>query len=66
MCIHPFSDSKVRKQIGFRRERASAGEEGQRCTDSLYQCSKEEGGGDPKEGRGGGLEEGDSGGTDVQ
>jgi hypothetical protein len=27
-CIYSFSDSKVRKQIGFCRERTLAGEEG--------------------------------------
>jgi hypothetical protein len=37
-CIRSFSDSKVRKQIDFRRERASADEEGRCCTGSLYQC----------------------------
>jgi hypothetical protein len=37
-CICSFSDSNVRKQIGFCRERTSVGEEGQRRTDSLYQC----------------------------
>jgi hypothetical protein len=37
-CICLFLDSKVRKQIGFHRERTSIGEEGQCCTGSLYQC----------------------------
>jgi hypothetical protein len=36
--IRSFLDLKVRKQIGFRRERTSAGKEGQRRIDSLYQC----------------------------
>jgi hypothetical protein len=59
-CIHSFSDSMIRKQIGFHQERTSAGKEGQRRTGSLYQCLKEEGGG-PEEG--GGLKEG---GEEVQ
>jgi hypothetical protein len=35
-CIRSFSDSKVRKQIGFRRESTLAGEKGQHRTGSLY------------------------------
>jgi hypothetical protein len=35
-CICSFSDSKVRKQIGFHQERTSASEEGQHRTGSLY------------------------------
>jgi hypothetical protein len=35
-CIRSFLDSKVTKQIGFRRDRTSIGEEGQCHTDSIY------------------------------
>jgi hypothetical protein len=60
-------DSKVRIQISFRRERTSAGEEGQRRTGSKEGGggSPEEGGG-PKEGKGGRPKEGNGGGTDVR
>jgi hypothetical protein len=57
--IRSFLDLKVSKQIGFCRERTLAGKEGQRRTDSLYQCYMEGGG------RGGGPKEGDGGGADV-
>jgi hypothetical protein len=65
-CIHSFSDSNVRKQLGFCQERTSACEEGQCRTGTLYQCYKEEegkpkGGGGPQEGGGGGLQEGGRG-----
>jgi hypothetical protein len=36
--IHSFSNSKVKKQIGFCRERTLADKDRQRRTDSLYQC----------------------------
>jgi hypothetical protein len=47
-----FSNSKVRKQINFSRETTSVGKEGQPSTDSI--SMPEEGGGVPKEARGGG------------
>jgi hypothetical protein len=36
--IRSFSDSKIKKQIGFYQERTSTGKDGQCCTGSLYQC----------------------------
>jgi hypothetical protein len=37
-CIRSFPNLKFRKQIGFCRERTSAGKEEQHRIGSLYQC----------------------------